>query len=70
VEIRNHWRRDAVPGEDGSRTRNVHRLAKLALIRNTLLRVLAPALEHPSLPALLERLHSPPARCLALLTQS
>jgi len=70
VEIRNHWRRDAVLGEDGSRSRNPHLLANLALLRNALLRVLAPELEHHSLPAVLERLHSHPARALALLTQS
>jgi len=70
VEIRNHWRRDAVLGEDGSRSRNVTLLANLALLRNALLRVLAPELEHQSLPAVLERLHSHPARCFALLTQS
>ena len=70
VEIRNHWRRDALMGEDGSRSRNVTLLANLALIRNALLRVLTPALEHQSLPELQERLHSHPGRCFALLTQS
>jgi hypothetical protein len=70
VEIRNHWRRDALLGEDGSRSRNVTLLANLALIRNALLRVLAPELEHQSLPALLERLHSHPGRGLALLARA
>ena len=70
VEIRNHWRRDAVLGEDGSRSRNVTLLANLALIRNALLRVLAPELEHQSLPVLLERLHSHPGRGLALLARA
>jgi predicted transposase YbfD/YdcC len=70
VEIRNHWRRDAVLGEDRSRSRNVTLLANLALIRNALLRVLAPELEHQSLPALLERLHSHPGRGLALLARA
>jgi predicted transposase YbfD/YdcC len=70
VEIRNHWRRDAVLGEDGSRSRNATLLANLALLRNVLLRVLAPEVEHQSLPALLERLHSHPSRCLALLARS
>ena len=70
VEIRNHWRRDAVLGEDGSRSRHPHLLANLALLRNALLRVLAPQLESQSLPALLERLHAHPGRCLALLART
>ncbi|MBP8261852.1 MAG: DDE transposase family protein [Verrucomicrobia bacterium] len=70
VEIRNHWRRDAVLGEDGSRSRNATLLANLALIRNVLLRVLTPELEQQSLPAVLERLHSHPARGLALLARA
>jgi predicted transposase YbfD/YdcC len=70
VEIRNHWRRDAVLGEDGSRSRNVTLLANLALIRNALLRVLADELERQSLPALLERLHSHPGRGLTLLARA
>lgn len=70
MEIRNHWRRDAVLGEDGSRSRNVTLLANLALIRNALLRVLADELEDQSLPVLLERLHSHPGRGLALLARA
>ena len=70
VEVRNHWRRDAIQGEDGSRSRHPTLLANLALIRNTLLRVLAEALEEHSLPALHERLHSHPNRCLAFLARS
>ncbi len=41
VEIRNHWRRDAIMGEDRSRTRNPNALASLALLRNVLLALLA-----------------------------
>ncbi|MCX8017865.1 MAG: hypothetical protein N2690_08225, partial [Rhodocyclaceae bacterium] len=52
VEIRNHWRRDAWMGEDGSRSRNANLLANLALIRSALLRVLAAELETQSLPQL------------------
>lgn len=70
VEVRNHWRRDAILGEDGSRSRHPTLLANLALIRNTLLRVLADALEEQSLPVLHERLHSHPNRCLAFLARS
>ena len=31
VEVRNHWRRDAVLGEDASRSRNANLLANVAL---------------------------------------
>ena len=70
VENRNHWRRDALLGEDGTRSRHPTLLANLALIRNVLLGVLADSLEEHSLPALLERLHSHPDRCWALLARS
>ena len=40
VEIRNHWRRDAIWGEDRSRTRNPNALANLALVRSALLALL------------------------------
>jgi predicted transposase YbfD/YdcC len=70
VENRNHWRRDALMGEDGSRSRNATLLANVALIRSALLPVMAGALESQTLPQLPEQLHSRPARCLALLTQS
>ncbi len=70
VENRNHWRRDALLGEDGTRSRNPNLLANLALIRNVLLRALADSLEQHSLPALRERLHSQPGRCVALLASS
>ena len=70
VENRNHWRRDALLGEDGSRSRHPTLLANVALIRNALLTVLSEALEQQSLPQWRERLHSHPARCLALLARS
>jgi predicted transposase YbfD/YdcC len=67
VEIRNHWRRDAVWGEDGSRTRRPTALANLALIRSALLVLLAE--HHPtgSLPALTECFARQPAAALRLL---
>ena len=70
VEVRNHWRRDALMGEDGSRSRNATLLANVALIRNALLQVMSERLEEQSLPQLRENLHSSPARCLALLARS
>ena len=70
VENRNHWRRDALMGEDGSRSRNATLLANLALLRNVLLHVMAPELETQSLPQLRERLHSRPALGLKFLATS
>ena len=70
VENRNHWRRDALRGEDGSRSRNATLLANVALIRSALLHVMAPHLETQSLPQLREHLHSHPARSLAILASS
>jgi predicted transposase YbfD/YdcC len=70
VEVRHHWRRDALMGEDGTRSRHPTLLANLALIRSALLQVLARDLETQSLPQLRERLHSHPARCLKLLSRS
>ncbi len=67
VEVRNHWRRDALMGEDRSRSRNANLLANVALIRSTLLALLTQ--QHPDqpLPQIQEQLHSRPNRCLALL---
>lgn len=67
VEVRNHWRRDALMGEDRSRSRNATLLANVASIRSALLALLAQ--HHPDLPMpqLREQFHSRPTRCLALL---
>ncbi len=67
VEIRNHWRRDALMGEDRSRSRNANLLANLALLRSALLWALAEELEHQTQPEIQEHLHSNPSRCLALI---
>jgi predicted transposase YbfD/YdcC len=67
VEIRNHWRRDALMGEDRSRSRNPNLLANLALIRNALLALLADHDPDHSLPQIRERLHSHPRQCFALI---
>ncbi len=56
VEIRNHWQRDVIFGEDHSRSRNPNLLANLALIRSTLLAVLAEHFPDEPSPALLERI--------------
>ena len=67
VEVRNHWRRDTVLGEDASRSRNANLLANVALLRNALLALLAEHHPHQPLPELLEHFHSRPGRCLHLL---
>lgn len=70
VEIRNHWRRDALMGEDGSRSRNTSLLANMALIRNVLLHVISEHIGEQSLPEFRENLQSHPAQCLSLLATS
>jgi predicted transposase YbfD/YdcC len=67
VEIRNHWRRDAIWGEDRSRTRNASALANLALIRNALLFVIAQRFPSTPLKNLHEELHSRPERCYQII---
>lgn len=68
VEIRNHWRRDVLMGEDRSRSRQPNLLANLALMRSALWSILSPHLQAVSLPAFRESLASHPGRCLALLS--
>lgn len=68
VEIRNHWRRDVIMGEDGSRSRNPNLLANLALIRSALLWALAEECAGRPQPEIQESLHSNPSRCLALVS--
>lgn len=64
VEIRNHWRRDALWDEDRSRTRNLSALANLALMRNALLALLPQHFGGTSLKHIHENLHSDPVGCL------
>jgi predicted transposase YbfD/YdcC len=70
VEVRNHWRRDALMGEDRSRSRNANLLANVALIRNALLHIFSDHLHEQSLPEFRENLQSRPGQCLALLATS
>jgi predicted transposase YbfD/YdcC len=67
VEIRNHWRRDAIWGEDASRTRNTPALANLALLRNALFALLPEHFPDWSHPEIHEHLHSNPAACLRVI---
>jgi predicted transposase YbfD/YdcC len=56
VEIRNHWRRDVLFGEDASRSRNPNLLANLALIRSALLALLAEHFPNTAAPPVIEQL--------------
>ncbi len=67
VEVRNHWRRDVVMGEDASRSRHPNLLANLALIRSTLMTLMSDHYPNVPLPQLREQFHSRPDRCLNLL---
>ncbi len=64
VENRNHWRRDALWGEDKARTPNPAALAHLALVRNALFALLPEHYPDTPLPRVKERLHSRPRACL------
>jgi predicted transposase YbfD/YdcC len=67
AEMRNHWRQDAIMGENRSRSRNPNLLANLALIRNALLLLFSDHGPNQSLPQIRERLHSRTAQYLNLL---
>ena len=67
VESRNHWRRDAVWGEDRSHTRHPGVLASVALLRNALFALLPEHFPGVSHPEIHEQLHSHPAACLRVL---
>jgi hypothetical protein len=56
VEVRNHWRRDVLFREDGSRSRNANLLANMALIRNALLAILAERFPETPGPVVIEQL--------------
>jgi predicted transposase YbfD/YdcC len=69
VEIRNHWRRDVLMGEDRSRSRNPNLLANLGLIRSALLHLLAEHVQEQSLPEFRENLAARPGCCLHLIAK-
>lgn len=67
VEVRNHWRRDVLFREDGSRSRNANLLANMALIRNALLALLAEHFPETSGPAILEQFSRNPNQSFRIL---
>ncbi len=56
VEVRNHWRRDVLFREDGSRSRDANLLANMALIRNALLAIVAEQFPETPGPVVIEQL--------------
>ena len=66
VEIRNHWRRDAIMGEDGSRARHPNLLANLALIRNAAVSLLAQRYPDANYVEIREELQESPFKCFKL----
>jgi hypothetical protein len=67
VENRNHWRRDALQGEDRTRTRNPALLINLALIRSACARVRNNHDPNGSLPRFKEQCAADPALAFRLL---
>lgn len=67
VEIRNHWRRDAIWGEDRSRTRNPNALANLAVLRNVILAIIPDHFDGTPLKQIHEALHSDPGHCIRIV---
>lgn len=70
VEIRNHWRRDVLFGEDRSRSRHHGLLNNMALIRTALLRVIARKFPGQSLPSVFDRLRADPSSAFTTLSYS
>ena len=69
VENKNHWRKDAIWGEDGTRSRNPNLVGNLALIRNALLKIVADLHDqYSSLPALTEALRADESEAYRLIT--
>jgi len=70
VENRNHWSKDAVWGEDGTRSRNPGIVGNLAQLRNALLYIAAEQRgNYGSLPALTESLRANPEHAFRLITR-
>jgi len=67
VEVRNHWRRDVLFREDGSRSRNPNLLANMALVRNALLALLAERFPDATGPAIIEQMSRNPNQGLRIL---
>ena len=67
VENRNHWRRDASLGEDGTRLHHPVALINLALLRSVNLKLISSESDDDWLPAYKERLCAHPTLAFALI---
>jgi len=69
VENKNHWRRDAIWGEDHCLLRAPNAACALALLRNALLALIIPA-GYSNLAAALESMHAHPSDAIRLISQN
>lgn len=68
TEIGNHWQRDAIMGEDKTRSRNPNIVGAFALLNNATHALMRSAFPFQPLPETLENFQSHPARALRLIT--
>jgi predicted transposase YbfD/YdcC len=69
VEIRNHWKKDAILFEDKTRSRNPTLVGTLAMLRNTLLFMHKEQEEHKTLPGFIEAIAANSNNAFAMLTR-
>jgi predicted transposase YbfD/YdcC len=69
VENKNHWRRDAIWGEDHCLLRSPNAACALALLRNALLALLIPAGFH-NLADALESMHADASHAINLISEN
>ncbi len=70
VEIRNHWRRDAIMGEDRSRASNPNQLANLSLLRSAVVCLLARQYPETNYVETREELQQSADKCFKLATSA
>ena len=69
VEIRNHWKKDAILLEDKTRSRNPTMVGALAMLRNTLLFMHKEQEEHETLPGFVEAIAANGNNAFSMLTR-
>ncbi len=70
VEIRNHWRKDAILLEDKTRSRNPTMVGALAMMRNVLLFKYRDQDEHPTLPGFVEDIAANKNKAFSMVMRS
>ena len=68
-EIRNHWYKDAIFKEDGTRSRNPRLIANVAIMRNIAVLLIARNFPGQNRAATKELLHSDPAACMKIVCE-